>query len=212
MPQEKKTKIQKPGKLFIISASSGAGKTSLVQAMLAALQDNYALERIVTYTTREQRGQEKCGKDYFFISVKEFEQKIASGYFIEWSNAYGNYYGSPANIVEKLKKGQSQILIVDIKGAQEIARQQSDAILIWIATKDNQTLYERLRTRNRESSQIIAERLRLAMEEDKDERVKMLYKYTLINDVFDKVLIEFCDLIKKELEVAISNDGSESRY
>lgn len=193
------------GKLFLVSASSGAGKTTLVRALLEKLQPPYALHRVVTYTTRVQRTGEKAGDDYHFISVSEFEQKITQGFFLEWSNDYGDYYGCPVDIVHYLDSGISYIAIVDLKGAQTIVSKLPQAVSIWIGVNDITLLQERLCSRNTENEQTIAQRIHLAMREQHDKRLDLLYKYQLFNHDFEKALNELYELIVKELESNVSN-------
>src|SRR3990167_6495680 len=101
------------GKIFIISAPSGAGKSTLVAATLANLEKEWPIERVVTYTSKNPRNNEVPGQDYHFIKVDEFERRIKQGFFLEWSNAYGTYYGSPRSIVNQVANGYSYIGIID---------------------------------------------------------------------------------------------------
>jgi len=89
-------------KLFIVSACSGAGKTTLVNAVIENLRKKQVpIERVITYTTKQPRAGEVDGRDYHFVSVEDFQRKIQEGFFIEYSEAYGNYYGSPKSLFEK---------------------------------------------------------------------------------------------------------------
>src|SRR5581483_10666268 len=110
----------KPGVLFIVSAPSGAGKTTLVNAALGSLKSSHAIERVITYTSRMPREGEIPGVDYHFISELEFQSRIKDGFFLEWSGAYGTYYGTPRGLLEDLEKGHHRILIPDRNGAQKI--------------------------------------------------------------------------------------------
>ena len=92
------------GKLFIIPAPSGAGKTSLVTALLERIGQSHSLSRVITYTTKMPRSGDIHGRDYHFLSIDQFEQKIKEDFFLEWSVAYDHYYGSPKNIVLCLSK------------------------------------------------------------------------------------------------------------
>src|SRR6476620_10453002 len=149
------------GKLFVISAPSGAGKTTLVNALLHEVGDSLSLKRVITYTTRSMGLGEEPGVDYHFISVQEFEHKIQQRFFLEWSVVYGTYYGSPASLIAQCKEGSSSILIVDSLGAQTVRAQVPDAIFIWIYTKGIDVLRERLILRGRDSQEKIEKRLLL---------------------------------------------------
>src|SRR5581483_9450453 len=95
------------GKLFIVSACSGAGKTTLVTEVLNRFKNSFEISRCVTYTSKVPRGNEVDGKDYCFLSVQEFEDYINKGFFLEWSHHYGNYYGTSLNLLQDLEKGKS---------------------------------------------------------------------------------------------------------
>lgn len=139
------------GTLFIVSASSGAGKTSIVTEVIKRLKNTYCVERVVTYSSKTARSCEVNGRDYHFVSVAEFQARIAEGFFLETSCAYGTYYGTPRTIVEGLGQGISYILIVDRAGAAAIANQISSVVLIWISVGSLSILEERLYARDRES-------------------------------------------------------------
>src|SRR3990167_753346 len=121
------------GKLFVLSGPSGVGKTTLAAMLFARLGKSHNLSRVITYTTKSPRVGEQNGVDYHFITVPEFESKLLSGFFIEYSKSYGHYYGSPRSILLDLKQGKSLLLVVDQTGACNIKRQFVQAILIWIA-------------------------------------------------------------------------------
>src|SRR5437879_4794715 len=105
------------GKLFVISASSGAGKTTLVTAIITHMGGHVNLERVVTYTTRTPAPGDVPGVDYHFVTPAQFQEKIAAGFFMEWSTAYGHYYGSPRSVLDEVAAGNSRILILDRAGA-----------------------------------------------------------------------------------------------
>lgn len=170
--------------IFVISAPSGAGKTSLVESVLARKQSNVLLERVVTYTTKSPKPGELHGKDYYFISTSEFEQKIAEDFFIEWSNAYGHYYGSPRSMLAAREKGISSIIILDRTGAHNMLLRVPDAILIWIMPPSIDILEKRLLVRGRETPEQIKKRIELATQELAAEKKNSLFHYCVQNDDF----------------------------
>lgn len=188
------------GKLFIVSAPSGAGKTTLVTAAIQKIMSEYPIKRVITYTTRAPRHGDISGQDYHFISEEEFRAKIEQGYFIEWSVAYGFYYGSPRYIVDDLAQGVSLMLVIDRLGARQIYTQLSNAILIWIYTKDMATLQERLAKRATENYEQMLHRLMLANKEVQEEAHELLYHHHVLNDCFEKALQEIVSIVFRSLK------------
>lgn len=186
------------GKLFIISASSGAGKTSLVNAVLQRIQSIYDVNRVLTYTTRAPRQGEINGVDYHFITAQEFEVRIAQGFFLEWSNVYGAYYGSPCSIIQELRCGKSYIAILDRAGAEQVLKVHPDSVLIWIYT-DLVSLRDRLVQRKTETSEQIEYRIQLAKKEIEEENFKKFFTFHLHNDDFNRAIQELEALIVKLL-------------
>ena len=191
--------MRKNGKIFVISAPSGAGKTTLVNKVCDQIGQQCFLERVITYTTKKPRPNEQNGKDYHFLTVGEFEQKIQEGFFIEWSVAYGHYYGSPDYILGDMVSGKSFMIVVDKNGAQFIAQKISEAVLIWIYTKNIEILEKRLQARNTENNEQLVQRLALAREELCDERIKTLFKYYVLNDSFQRAVQEIESIVLQEL-------------
>ncbi len=181
------------GTFFIISAPSGAGKTTLVEHMLAQLKDKHDIFRVLTYTTRAPRGAEEHGKDFYYISHAEFERKITQGFFIEWSNVYGRYYGTPRTVLDQIALGASGILIADRAGAKQIKAQMQNVVLIWIYTSSVQMLQQRLMLRGTNTPEQIQKRLELARDEIYQEDAHPLYHYHILNDDFHEA---FADLYK----------------
>lgn len=186
------------GKLFIVSASSGAGKTTLVNTVLQRIQPLYDVNRLVTYTTRAPRPGEVNGVDYHFVTVAVFESRIAQGFFLEWSNAYGAYYGSPYSITGELPQGKSYIAILDRAGAQQALSKFSELVLIWIYT-DIVSLRDRLTQRKTETEEQIEYRIRLAKKEIEEESLKKLYNFHIHNDDFDRAIEELEAVITSQL-------------
>jgi guanylate kinase len=188
------------GSLFIISAPSGAGKTSLIHAMLDELKSTYAIERAVTYTTKAPRAGEVNGKDYHFVNQEFFEQKIKEGFFLEWSTDYSAYYGTPVDIKKILEGGTSLILIIDRRGTQQILAQIPSARAIWIYTADLEELKKRLQGRGTEDEGQIAHRFEQAKIEIDLEEKESLYHYHVLNDDFLKAAQRLKDIITNSLE------------
>jgi len=188
----------KNGKLFVVSAPSGAGKTTLVRMACDRLGIQCRLSQVITYTTKAPRSGEKEGIDYHFLSQTSFERKIADGFFIEWSAAYGHYYGSPRHILADLEKGLSYIVVVDRNGARSIAEQYPDAILIWIYTENFEILAQRLQARKTEDQAQINARLALAKQEISDERNNSFFDYHVLNDNLEKAFGSIKSIIEEE--------------
>ena len=198
------TKQQIPGKLIVVSAPSGAGKTTLVGAVLNRLnRQNMVLERVITYTTKEPGKSEISGGDYYFVSPEEFQEKINKDFFIEWSHVYGYYYGSPKSFLENLKKGRSYIIIVDRAGWQRIREFPVATTSIWIEPPNLIILEQRLQLRSRDSLLEIKRRLALASQEIQDEQVCPLYHYKIVNDDFDRAIDQLEDIIDIELHMLV---------
>ncbi|HSR68439.1 MAG TPA: guanylate kinase [Acidobacteriota bacterium] len=170
------------GTLFVISAPSGAGKTSLATGLLGSVA---GLEFSVSHTTREPRQGEEHGVDYFFVSLDEFERMIAEQAFLEFARVYGNhYYGTSRQFVlAKLERGRDVLLDIDVQGALQVKRQIPEAVLIFVFPPSFEVLRERLRRRGLDGSNEIERRLSLAAQEivhhDR-------YQYLIINDDLEK--------------------------
>lgn len=190
--------MAKPGTLFIVSAPSGAGKTSLVLKAIDRLAD-VAIARVITYTTKKPRNGERNGIDYHFIDEGEFKQKIAQDFFLEYSTAYGYYYGTPCSIIDELASGRSYILIIDRAGAQQIVSKISDAVCIWIGVQDLETLKQRLHNRSGQSEQEVQRRLAIAADEIAWQQQNDLYKHIVQNTVFDQALNQLCTIIQGKI-------------
>jgi len=196
------------GKLFVISAPSGTGKTTLINKVLQNIASRFSIDRVVTYTSRSPRDNEQSGNDYHFISSQEFEQKIEKGFFLEWSGEYGNYYGTPRRVVDEVERGLSRILIIDHPGAQRVFEiaQDSTPILtgtvtsIWIFPPTISELERRLFSRGQNTKKQIQKRLNLARKELEKEQSNLSYDYKVLNDSFSKAVQELENLFICELE------------
>lgn len=179
--QEKILGNRKKGLLFVISAPAGTGKSTLV-GMLTKEFPNEIVESC-SCTTRHPRQGEVSKRDYDFISIEEFEEKIAAGEFLEYAKVFGNYYGTQKQQVEDLQaRGKHVVLVIDTQGALKIKQSQLPAILIFLSPPSFEELRQRLFKRRTESEEKIQERLLWAKQE-----VAMApnYDYHIINDKLD---------------------------
>lgn len=195
------------GKLFIISACSGAGKTSLVDEVLGRLAPSCPIARVVTYTSRSIRPGEVAGEHYHFLSPQEFKGMIEAGFFLEWSGEYDHYYGTPRHVLDEVAQGQSRILIINRPGAHNVLQylqrkplgEQGIAVPIWIEVPSIQELRRRLEARGEKSIELIERRLQLAQKEMRQESENSLYKHKILNDNFTKAAKELEMLLLQAL-------------
>ncbi len=182
------------GKLFVVSAPSGAGKTTLVRQVLKQFK---TLSYSVSHTTRAPRGNETDGLDYFFISVVEFKEKIARGLWLEWAKVHDNYYGTSRAFVEgTLQKGQNLLLDIDVQGAEQVMASGLNPVSIFIMPPSFEALSERLKNRGTDSLPVIEKRLENAkVEMARKDR----YQYVVVNDDLDTALKELGSIFKKEM-------------
>ena len=195
---------RKVGKLFVISAPSGSGKTTMCKRLL---EDNLGLVSSVSMTTRPPRAGEKNGKDYRFVSRTFFNAMIKRGGFLEHEENFGCFYGTPKKFVEEnLKKGEAVLLSIDVKGAMKVRRAHpAESVFIFILPPSIKDLKERLRYRKSDGPKEIARRLRVAKKEiDYKDR----YDYRIVNDNLDKAYKELKGIITSELE---ENDAGRNR-
>ena len=187
------------GRLFVVSAPSGAGKTTLVEAVLIKLKPSHGVERIVTYTSRAPRQGEEEGRDYHYLSTGDFEKKIEEGFFIEWSNGLGHYYGTQKAVITDLERGKSGILVIDQVGAAQLRMAIPQAVLVWIEVSDSAVLEQRLVRRGTETREQILRRIERARREIDEEREKKMYRYHIVNDIFDTALQKLEEIIVAEI-------------
>jgi len=179
--------------LFIVSAPSGAGKTSLCREVLSLLPD---LHFSVSHTTRSPRQHERDGIDYYFVSPEEFKRMIESGQFIEWAEIYGNLYGTSRTSVEALKaKGVDIIFDIDHRGAKQIKTTYRDSITIFILPPSSQELEERLKQRGTDDASVITRRLTKAKEEMEQ---SSWYHYQIVNDDLTRAVEQLKEIITTE--------------
>lgn len=182
------------GKLFVVSSPSGGGKTSLVAAVLQEI--TMPLERVITYTSRLPRPGEVQGKDYFFLTSGEFEQKIAQDFFMEWSVAYQTFYGTPISIIDEVKNGKNYIVVVDIVGVESIKSVYNQALALWIMPPSVEELRKRLELRGHNSKEDMEHRLQLAQKEMIKEQGTTLFDYKIINNEFEVAKKQLKDILE----------------
>jgi guanylate kinase len=183
------------GTLYIVSAPSGAGKSSLISAMLEK-NPTYAMKVSVSHTTRGMRPGEEDGVHYHFVDKGEFESLIAQGDFLEHAEVFGNYYGTSRKwIGETLEKGIDVFLDIDWQGARQIREQMPQAKSVFILPPSNGELERRLNVRGQDSAEVIAKR----MSEAKSEMSHYSeYDYVIVNDDFDGALVDFKAILRAE--------------
>jgi len=169
----------KHGRLFVIAAPSGAGKTSLVKALRAS---EPRLRLSVSHTTRKRRPTEEDGREYHFVSAPQFERLAAGGEFLEHARVFDNFYGTARGFVEEqLRQGHDVILEIDWQGAQQVRRAMPQAASVFILPPSRRALAERLARRATDSAEIIARRLRDAAADMSHYRE---FDYVIVNDDF----------------------------
>ncbi len=178
------------GTLFIVSAPSGAGKTSLLRRLREELP---GLVISISHTTRPMRPGEVDGRDYYFVSQEEFERMLAQDAFLEHARVFGHYYGTARHqVVENLERGLDVILEIDWQGARQVRQKMPESRSIFILPPSRQVLEQRLRSRGQDSEEVIARRMGAA-------RAEMAhyaeYDYLLVNDRFEQALSELKSII-----------------
>lgn len=182
----------------MISAPSGAGKTSLCHELV---RHDPQLHHLVSYTTRAPRPGELDGRDYTFVSKDEFRRMIDEESFAEWAEVHNNYYGtSMKRIQEVLSRGESILMDIDVQGAEQIRKRElGETTFVFILPPSMKTLSDRLRGRGSDPEDVISLRLQKAAEEI---RCYKQYDYLVVNDKFDKALEELrAIIIAARLEV-----------
>ncbi len=201
----------KDPKLFLVSAPSGAGKSSLIDAALArANKSDLPLELSVSYTTRLPRKGESDAKDYFFVSREEFLDKKNSNFFIEFAEVHGNLYGTSIDFVEsKLSLGVNLILEIDVQGFRQINDLSMNYESIFILPPSIHSLEERIRNRGDEDLNAID--LRLKNAKDELEHASE-YKHLIVNDSFDKAADELFNIIAQNESLNKINDEEVQQF
>jgi len=178
-------------KLFIISAPSGAGKTTLCTEVMKRFKD---ITYSISYTTRKPRNGERDGIDYYFITKEEFKRKIENNKWAEWAEVYGNFYGTSAEFLNTcLASGKRILLDIDVQGTMQIKKLYPDSITIFIMPPSLETLRARLEARDTDTRQVIERRLETAK---KEMEKKDLYRHVIINDQLSRAVSELIKIIE----------------
>ncbi|VFM95891.1 MAG: guanylate kinase [Candidatus Kentron sp. G] len=185
--------MEHPGTLYVVSAPSGAGKTSLVRALTA---DDPAALLCVSHTTRPPRPGERDGVHYHFVSESVFREIRERDAFLEYAEVFGNYYGTSREwLAEQLRRGVDVILEIDWQGARQVRNQIPECIGIFILPPSRDTLMRRLLDRGQDGESVIARRMRDAVSESSHFHE---YDYLVINDGFDAALSDLRAILRSE--------------
>jgi guanylate kinase len=182
-----------PGNLFVVAAPSGAGKSSLVKALLEL--DSH-VQPSVSHTTRAPRGQEKHGREYFFVSPAEFDAMVATDAFVEWAHVHSHRYGtSKRAIEERIAQGADVILEIDFQGALQIKKVFANAVSIFILPPSWEELRSRLERRGEDSEDVIEMRLKNAATEVAQVHH---FDFVIINELFDRALFDLKAIVHSQ--------------
>ena len=187
-------KLNDRGLLVVISGPSGVGKGTVRKALFN--MPNHNLVYSVSMTTRKIRPGEVDGRDYYFVSKEEFENRIKEGKFLEYAEFVGNYYGTPLDKVnENLDRGNEVVLEIEVEGAQQVKKKMPNCVSIFLVPPGKQALYDRLRHRGTESEEIIEQRVQKANREFKKAKY---YDYIVVNDEVNNAADRIMAIIRAE--------------
>jgi guanylate kinase len=185
--------MEYPGNLFVVAAPSGAGKSSLVKALLEV---DAKLAASISHTSRAPRGQEQHGREYWFITPDEFRAKVAHGDFFEWAEVHGNLYGtSRAGIEQRLSQGEDVVLEIDYQGALQIKQLFPHAVLIFILPPSWEELMQRLNRRGDTAPEVIAQRMSNARIEVAQAQH---FDFVVVNAVFDTAVFDLKAIVHSQ--------------
>ena len=179
-----------PGNLFVVAAPSGAGKSSLVKALM---EIDARIQPAVSHTTRPPRGQEKHGREYFFVSQQEFDAMVARDSFLEWANVHGHRYGTSRQAIEeRMAQGADVILEIDFQGALNIKRIFTNSVLIFVLPPSWDELRSRLQRRGEDTPEVIELRLKNAALEMSQARE---FDFVIINELFERAVFDLKTIV-----------------
>ena len=182
-----------PGNLFVVAAPSGAGKSSLVKALM---QLDSRVQPSISHTTRKPRGQEKDGREYFFVSAEAFHELIDEDSFLEWASVHDHLYGtSKKTIQERIAQGGDVILEIDFQGAVQIKKLFDNAVLIFILPPSLEELKARLERRGEDTAEVIEVRLQNAEKEMKQAKA---FDFVIINEMFETALFDLKTIVHSQ--------------
>jgi guanylate kinase len=185
--------MQFPGNLFVVAAPSGAGKSSLVKALMEL---DSQVQPSVSHTTRAPRGQEKHGREYYFVSEAEFDSLIADQAFFEWAHVHGKRYGTSRMAIEaRLSRGEDVILEIDFQGAYQIQKLFPEAVLIFILPPSLEELRTRVERRGEDPTESIELRMQNAQEEIAQARN---FDFVIINEIFERALFDLKAIVSAQ--------------
>lgn len=179
-----------PGNLIVVAAPSGAGKSSLVKALLEL---DAQIQPSVSHTTRAPRGQEKHGREYFFVPDADFDAMVATDGFVEWAHVHGRRYGTSKKAIEdRIAQGADVILEIDFQGAMQIKKTFANAVLIFILPPSWEELRSRLERRGEDAPEVIELRLKnAAVEMAQAEN----FDFVIINELFDRAVFDLKTIV-----------------
>lgn len=181
------------GLLFIVSAPSGTGKTTLVEKLVQILP---SLRMSRSYTSRSARAGERDGVDYHFISREDFQRRINASEFLEWADVFGNYYGTALTDVDRmLTEGQDVVLVIDVQGARQVKARGVDHAAIFVMPPSFEVLEKRLRGRSKDSEEQMQRRLDTARGEASS---YVDYDYVVVNDELQPTVLRLQQIIAAE--------------
>ncbi|WP_374521826.1 guanylate kinase [Hydrogenophaga sp.] len=177
--------MEYPGNLFVVAAPSGAGKSSLVKALMEL---DSRVQPSVSHTTRPPRGQEVHGREYYFVSHETFDHMVVQDAFLEWALVHGNRYGTSKQAIEqRMKMGADVVLEIDFQGALQVKRIFPNAVLVFILPPSWEELRSRLERRNEDSAETIELRLKNAAQEMAHAKE---FDFVIINELFERALFD----------------------
>ncbi len=188
--------MNRTGNLYIVSAPSGTGKTTLCRIIIDAFSN---ISYSVSHTTRSPRAGEADGIDYHFVSKDEFQTMVNEDKLAEWAEVHGNFYGTSVNYLnENLAKGEDILLDIDVNGAKQIVKKYPDAVTIFIMPPTMEALRERLENRGTDAPTVIEKRL---MNAESEILEKNFYKYIIVNDDLETAEQELTSILAKYREI-----------